>query len=254
MLRTRVIPVLLKKGTGLVKTTKFKDPRYLGDPINIIRIFNDKEADEIIVLDIMATAEKRGPDFQFLQRMTGQAFMPLAYGGGVTRTEQVGQLLAAGVEKVVINTAAVEHPELIRDAAAQVGSQSVVVAIDASKGWTGYNSYVRAGSSKTKVSPVELAKRAEELGAGEIFLQSIDRDGLMGGYDIDLIKAVSAAVTVPVIACGGAGTPEHLRQAVTEGGASSAAAGSMFVFHGKHRAVLVSYVPSESLSKDAAHA
>lgn len=246
MLRTRVIPVLLLREGGLVKTTRFRDPVYLGDPINIIRIFNDKEADELVLLDIDATVEGRRPPFDFLAQVTDECFMPLCYGGGVRSVEDVRTIVNLGVEKVALNTIAVERPTFIREAADVVGSSSVVAAIDVKRSRLGRSEVmIRGGRKGTGLDPVRVAVEAERQGAGEILVNSIDRDGTMQGYDTGLIRRVSDAVGVPVIACGGAGSVEHLRDAVVAGGASAVAAGSMFVFQGRHRAVLVN-TPGEA--------
>lgn len=242
MLFPRIIPCLLLKGAGLVKTVQFKDPKYVGDPRNAVRIFNEKEVDELVVLDIMATREKRPPQFQLIEEIVSEAFMPVAYGGGICNVEQAARLVALGVEKVVVNSCAVERPELIRELAQQLGSQSTVVSIDVRKRWFGgYETYTHGGRKRTELKPVEHARKMEELGAGELFLNSIDRDGTMSGFDLGLIREVVEAVSIPVIACGGAGSIEDLGKAINEGKASAAAAGSLFVFHGKYRAVLISY-------------
>lgn len=248
--RPRVIPCLLLRGRGLVKTTKFKDPVYLGDPINIIKIFNDKEVDELIVLDITATIEGRGPAFDYIGEMASECFMPLCYGGGLQSIEDIQHVLSLGVEKVSLNTCAVADPTLIRQAADLFGSQAIVVSIDARKNRLGrYEIFTHGGRKATGLDPVRFAVNAVEMGAGEILLTAIDRDGTMQGYDLDLLKRVCGAVDVPVIACGGAGNLQHMVDAIREGGASAAAAGSMFVFHGRYRAVLISYPSSDELEK-----
>lgn len=242
MYRARVIPCLLVRGNGLVKTRKFKEPVYVGDPINAIRIFSDKEVDEIVVLDIDASREGREPNYALIEEMAGEAFMPMAYGGGVRNIEQVRRLIRSGIEKVVINTAATESPEVLREAADMFGSQAVVAAVDVKKTLLGgYRVVVKSATVNIKASLDEHIQNLVAAGAGEIFLNNVDRDGMMGGYDLQLISSVTQKVNVPVVACGGAGTIKHLSQAVTEGGASAVAAGSMFVFHGKHRAVLINY-------------
>ena len=242
MLRTRVIPCLLLRNLGLVKTTKFKDPTYLGDPINIVKIFNDKEVDELIFLDITATIEGASPPFQLLSKITTECFMPLGYGGGIRRIEDVERILNLGVEKIVVNSYAIDKPLFIKEAADIAGSQAVVVSIDVKKNRGGdYEVYTHSGQKATGQDPVQHAIQMEKQGAGEILLTSIDRDGTMQGYDLELISKVSRAVGIPVVACGGARTLLDLVEAVRDGGASAAAAGSMFVFHGPHRAVLISY-------------
>lgn len=242
MLTTRVIPCLLLRNQGLVKTVKFKDPKYVGDPINAVRIFNDKEVDELLFLDITATVDRRTPRYKVISEIASECFMPLAYGGGIRSIEDIRQVLAVGVEKVCINTHAVDDPEFIRTAADIFGSQSIVVSIDVKKTLFGkYEVFTNSGSKASNLDPLSHAVRMEQMGAGEIFLNSIDRDGTMTGYDLELTRRVTAAVGIPVIACGGAGTVAHFRDAVKQGGASAVSAGSMFVFHGKHRAVLISY-------------
>ena len=241
MLKARVIPCLLLRNNGLVKTVKFREPKYVGDPINAVRILNDKEVDELAFLDISATPAGRGPNFELIADIAGEAFMPFAYGGGITTLEQVQQLYATGVEKVILNTAAAADPSLVSRAADLAGSQSVVVSIDVRKSWLGkYGVYTRSGTHEQKIDPVNHAVRMEAAGAGEILLTSVDRDGTMSGYDLDLVAAVSRAVSIPVVASGGAGSVLDFRQAIGSG-ASAVAAGSLFVFHGKHRAVLITY-------------
>lgn len=248
MIVTRVIPCLLLRNQGLVKTVKFRQPKYLGDPINVVRIFNDKEVDELVLLDITATPERRGPQFDFVADLASECFMPLAYGGGVRSVGEVKRLCSLGVEKVAINTHAVEHPEFVTAAADVVGSSSVIVSIDVKRDfWGRYRVYTNGGRVATGLDPVVHAVEMERRGAGEILLNSIDRDGTMLGYDLDLIRRVTQAVGVPVVACGGAGRVEDLAAAVQEGGAAAAGAGSMFVFKGPHRAVLISYPPPDEL-------
>ena len=244
MLRTRVIPCLLLKGNGFYKTAKFKNPVYLGDPINILKIFNEKEVDEIFVLDIGATSMQKDINMSLLQDFASECFMPLGYGGGIRDLKQMKDIFQLGFEKVAVNTAAHENPDLITDAANAFGSQSVVVSIDVKKGWMGsYEVMTRSGSHKTGHNPVDYAKEMEDRGAGELLVNGIDRDGTMEGYDLKLIKSVADAVEIPVIAVGGAGNVQHLGAAVKEAGASAVAAGAMFVFQGPHRAVLIN-VPS----------
>jgi len=246
MILPRVIPCLLLQNRGLVKTVKFKDPKYLGDPINIVRIFNDKEVDELVFLDITATVENRPPQFDLLKNITSECFMPLGYGGGIRSMDDVRQLLGIGIEKVILNTSAVDNPGLIRSAADYAGSSSVVISMDVKRNMLGkYEVYIRSGGKKAGLDPVRHAVEVERMGAGEILVNSIDRDGTMQGYDIELIQRVADAVNIPVVACGGAGNIQHLRDAIKLGHASAAAAGSMFVFQGPLRAVLISY-PSQN--------
>lgn len=250
MLRTRVIPCLLLRGEGLVKTTRFKEPRYVGDPINAIRIFNDKEVDELILLDITASREGRGPALAAIRDFASECFMPVGYGGGIRSLADAREVLALGIEKVIVNTMALHRPELVSEISREFGAQAVVVSIDARKKLLGgYEVMAAGGTEKTGLAPVEHARRMVELGAGEIFLNAIDRDGTGSGYDIALVRSVAQAVTVPVIACGGAGSLADLGAAVSDGHASAVAAGSMFVFHGKHRAVLISYPTRAELER-----
>jgi cyclase len=242
MLKTRVIPSLLVRGSGLVKTVAFRNPRYVGDPINAVRIFNEKEVDELVVLDITATVEQRPPNLRVIAELASECFMPLAYGGGISSLEQIERIFSLGVEKVVINSEAAARPTFVEEAAARFGSQSLIVSIDVKKRWLGgYEVRARSGRLSTGLDPIRFARDMENAGAGEILLNSIDRDGTMQGYDLGLVRAVSQSVTIPTIACGGAGTIADLAAAVKQGGASAVAAGSMFVFHGKHRAVLINY-------------
>jgi cyclase len=240
----RVIPILLLRGRGLYKTVKFKNPVYIGDPMNTVRLFNEKEANEIVVLDIGATPENRGPNFEFLEDLASECFMPFAYGGGITTVDQIKRLFFLGAEKAVINAAAFDQPGLIEDAARQFGSQSIVASIDVKKKMLGgYDVFTHNGTKGRGRKPTELAQELERRGVGEILINAIDRDGMMSGYDLDLIGDVAAAVSVPVVACGGANGPSDFRAAISAG-AAAISAGAYFVFQGKHRAVLISY-PSE---------
>jgi cyclase len=248
-MRPRVIPCLLLKGERLVKTVRFGNPVYVGDPINTVRIFNEKEVDELVILDIAATLEGRRPAIDTIARIASEAFMPVAYGGGIRSLEDARAVLACGVEKVVINTAAAEQPDSVREIAAAYGNSSVVISIDVRRKLLGRREVcVRGGRKATGLDPVASARAAAGLGAGEILLNSIDRDGTMQGYDIELVRSVARAVAVPVIACGGAGSLADFSTALREGGASAVAAGSFFVFHGRHRAVLISYPSPDQLS------
>ena len=240
---------MLLKDLGLVKTVKFTNPKYVGDPINAVKIFNDKEVDELIFLDIISTNEKRKPSFELLSRIVSEAFMPFSYGGGLRSIEDVKRIMEIGVEKVVINTYAFENPEFIKEIADMFGSQSVVISIDVKKNKeNNYEVFVNSGKINTKKNPVDYAIQMEKIGAGEIFLNSVDKDGTMEGYDTELIKEVSRAVNIPVIACGGAGRIKDLDNAI-KSGASAVSAGSMFVFIGPYRAVLINYPDKKELGK-----
>lgn len=242
MYQARVIPCLLLRGNGLVKTRKFKDAVYIGDPVNAVRIFSDKEVDEIIILDIDASKENREPNYDLIEEIAGEAFMPMAYGGGIKTINQVKRLIRSGVEKVVINTAATESVALIQEVAGMFGSQAVVGAIDVRKPMFGsFRVMAMSGTKETKLNLHTYTEQLIDSGAGEIFINNIDRDGMMNGYDLSLIKSVVDRINVPVVACGGAGNVAHLNAAIKEGGASAVSAGSMFVFHGKHKAVLINY-------------
>jgi cyclase len=250
MNKTRVIPVLLLRGQGLVKTIKFKQPKYVGDPINAVRIFNEKEADELVFLDITATPEGRGPDFELLSDIASEAFMPMAYGGGITTLVEVRRIFELGFEKVILNSAAYKYPGLISEAAAIFGSQSIVGCVDVRKNLLGRYELCSASSKvKEKASLFEHLASLTRSGVGEILVNAVDRDGTMGGYDLKLLREVSSAVTVPVIACGGAGNVDHLVEAVQDGHATAVAAGSLFVFMGPHRAVMINY-PERKLLVD----
>jgi cyclase len=244
---TRIIPCLLLKGAGFYKTTGFKNPVYLGDPLNILKIFNEKEVDEVAILDIDATPESRAPNFVALQDMASECFMPLAYGGGITTVTQIQRLFQIGFEKVVLNSAALARPALITEAATAFGSQSVVVSIDVKKGLLGGARVVSHSGRKSHApTPAGWARQAADLGAGEIIINSVDRDGTMKGYDLGLIREVTAAVSIPVIALGGAASVADFAAAVHESQASACAAGAMFVFQGPHRAVLIT-VPAPAV-------
>jgi cyclase len=233
----------------MVKTVRFERPRYLGDPINAVKIFNEKTADELILLDIEATAKRR-IEFDWVEDIVSEAFMPIAYGGGINSIDQCTELFKRGVEKIVINSAVCEQPRLIADVAERFGSQSVVVSIDVRQNlWKRPKVYVRGGRKETKFAPVELARKAEELGSGEIMLTSIEREGTYQGYDLELLRGVSSAVRIPVIANGGAGSINDFEQAAVRGGCSGVAAGSMFVFAAKGEGVLITY-PSECELQD----
>lgn len=245
MLRPRIIPCLLVHQGGLVKTQCFNDPKYVGDPINAVRIFNEKEADELMVLDIDATVKGVEPDFALIAKLAAECRMPLCYGGGVTTAAQAARIVDMGVEKVAISAAAIANPSLLTEMAATVGSQSVVAVLDVRKrsGLFTKGHEVCTHNAKTihKLDPVTLAKQFQEAGAGEIVINSVDRDGMMQGYDLDLAVQVKQSLKVPVTFLGGAGSLEHMGDLVGRLGVVGAAAGSLFVFKGKYRAVLINY-------------
>jgi cyclase len=246
--KPRVIPILLLKNAGLYKTEKFKNPKYVGDPINAVKIFNDKEVDELAFLDIVASVQNLEPNLDILRDIASECFMPLSYGGGVRSLEIIREILNVGVEKISINTEAVRNPNLINQASEVFGSSTIIVSIDVKKTLLGgYQVFINDGQEKTKLNPVEWAKEVERRGAGEIMINAIDRDGTMLGYDYELIKSISAAVGIPVVAVGGAGSINDFRKAVKDAQASAVAAGAFFVFQGKHKAVLITYPNSEQL-------
>lgn len=243
MLRPRVIPVLLVHKGGLYKTVGFREPKYVGDPINAVRIFNEKRVDELIVADIDATPEGREPDYNLIRSIAAECRMPFCYAGGVSRAEQVEKIIALGVEKVALGSAAVTDPSLLAESARRVGSQSVVAVLDVRKSGIlkRYELFTHRGQRSTGMRPVEFAKRAQDCGAGEILLNSVDHDGQMKGYDIDLARQVREAISLPMSVLGGAGQLEHIEALFRDIGVVGAAAGSLFVFKGKYRAVLISY-------------
>ncbi|RTY35129.1 imidazole glycerol phosphate synthase cyclase subunit [Chlorobium phaeovibrioides] len=245
MLRPRIIPCLLVHQGGLVKTQGFKDPKYVGDPINAVRIFNEKEADELMVLDIDATVNGVAPDFGLIAKLAAECRMPLCYGGGVTSAAQATRLVDMGVEKVAISAAAIDNPSLLSEMAVAVGRQSAVAVLDVRKLTglfaKGYEVCTRNAKTKHKLDPVTLAIELQDSGAGEIVINSVDRDGLMQGYDLDFAAQVKQALKVPVTFLGGAGSLEHIGELIGRLGVIGAAAGSLFVFKGKYRAVLINY-------------
>lgn len=242
MLRPRAIPCLLLHRGRLVKTVKFEKPQYVGDPINAVRIFNDMEVDEIAVLDIGATADRTGIPYDLIGEMASECFMPMVYGGAITSVEEARSVLKLGVEKVAVNTAVAADPLLIRRIADAFGSQSVVASVDVRKRlFGGYRVQTRGGRDTVKTPVVDWVKQIEAAGAGEVLITSIDRDGTMTGYDVELVRMVSSAVRLPVIACGGAGSVADMGEVVASGGASAAAIGSLAVYQGTNRAVLINF-------------
>jgi cyclase len=248
MFRPRVIPVLLLKNQGLVKSVKFRDYRYIGDPINAVKLFNDLGADELAFLDILASNEQRTVSLDFVKRVGDEANMPFSVGGGIRSIKEIQEILSAGAEKVILNTVASENPSFVKEASEEFGSSTIAVSIDVNKSLFGKELvYNYSGRKTTKYDPVIFAEIMEDNGAGEIIINSIERDGVMNGYDIVLIRRVSEAVRIPVVALGGAGSNNDLRKAVLEGYASAVAAGSLFVYHGARRAVLINYPTQEEL-------
>lgn len=242
MLRVRIIPALLLKDDALVKTVKFTSPKYIGDPINTVRIFNELEVDELCFLDITATNEKRAPNFKVLSEIADECFMPLAYGGGLNDFETACKIFSIGFEKVVINTATHTHPDLITRVAAHYGNQAVIASIDVKRNFFGKQEvYSHSGKVNTKKRPEEWAQELEKLGAGEILLTSIDREGTWSGFDIELIRRISQEVSVPVIAHGGAGTVTHINEVIENTNTSAVALGSMVVYQQKGMGVLINF-------------
>jgi cyclase len=243
MLRPRITPCLLVKNGGLVKTINFGHPKYVGDPINAVKIFNEKEVDEIIVVDIDASVHHKEPDYRLIRNLAAECRMPLCYGGGVKSVEQVEAIISLGVEKVAVSSAAIGNPELIAKAAAVVGSQSIVVVMDVKKveACEPYEVFIHNGTKGTGLSPVEFAKTAEQLGAGELVINSIDGDGRMAGYDLQLVRKIREASNLPMTVLGGAGSLKDIAVLIEMFGTIGAAAGSLFVFKGSFRAVLINY-------------
>lgn len=249
-MRHRIIPVLLLKNNGLYKGKKFKDHKYVGDPINAVKIFNDKEVDELVFMDITASLDNKEPNYTMLHDIASECFMPLAYGGGITSAEMIRQILMVGIEKVIINTQAVRNPEFVKRSVNYFGSSTIVVSIDAKKNLFGkYNVYINSGQEKTNLHPVEWAKDLEKIGVGEIIINSIDKDGTLTGYDWALIETVAKAVKIPVIAAGGGSGLTDFVNVCKNHKASAAAAGAHFVFQGKHNAVLITYPSQVEIEK-----
>lgn len=250
MFRPRIIPVLLLRKLGLVKSIGFKKHTYIGDPINAVRIFNDSKADELVFLDIDATKENRLISLDFVREAGEEANMPFAAGGGIRSIDDIRNVINSGAEKVVIGTYAVENPDFIQQAVEHFGSSTIVVCIDVKKKLFGARRiWTNNGSKEASFSPVEFAKLMEKKGAGEIIIQSIEHDGKMNGYDLDLIKSVTDVVSIPVVALGGAGNSNHLKDAFQKANATGLAAGSLFVYQGVHKGVLINYPGKEEKDK-----
>ncbi len=246
MLRPRIIPCLLVHEKGLVKTVNFKNPKYVGDPINAVRIFNEKQVDELTVLDIDATTEGREPDYKMIENLASECRMPLCYGGGVSTPEQAQRIFSLGVEKIAFSASVIKNPELITKIAERVGSQSVVVVLDVKRKLLGgYEVYTHNGKKGTGINPIEFAKKLEVLGAGEIVINSIDNDGVMKGYDINLIDKIRDVTSLPLTVLGGAGNLDDIGSLINKFGIIGASAGSLFVFKGVYKAVLINYPTPE---------
>lgn len=245
MLRARIIPCLLVHNKGLVKTVNFKEPKYVGDPINAVKIFNEKEVDELIVLDIDATVENRMPNFELIKNLASECRMPFCYGGGITSVEQAKKIIELGAEKVAISSSAINDPSLIKNIGLEVGVQSVVVVIDVRKKGIllggGYDIYIKNGKEKVKIKLKDFIDQLNEIGVGEIVINSIDNDGLMKGYDITLISMLRDWTNFPITALGGAGSSEDIKGLISKFKIIGASAGSLFVFKGKYKAVLINY-------------
>ena len=255
MLRSRIIPCLLVHNKGLVKTVKFKDPKYVGDPINAVKIFNEKEVDELMVLDIDATREKREPNLEMIKNLADKCRMPFCYGGGITTAEQARKIISLGAEKVALSNSALNNIELCQDIGSIIGNQSVVVVLDVKKRFLGgkYEVYTHNGAKAAGKGPLELAIQMEKLGAGEIIINSINQDGVMKGYDIALVEKIRESIGIPLTVLGGAGSLLDIGQLIKKFGAIGAAAGSLFVFKGIYRAVLINYpnrIEKEAIFKD----
>lgn len=242
MLRPRIIPSLLVHDNGLVKTVNFKNPKYVGDPINAVKIFNEKEVDELAVFDIDATVLGKEPNYSLIERLASQSMMPLCYGGGVKTVEQAQRIFSLGVEKIALSSAVLHNPKLITEISERVGAQSVIVVLDVKKKLLGgYEVYTHNGKKATGINPFKFVEEAQKLGAGEIVINSIDKDGVMKGYDLDLIAKVREKITLPMTVIGGAGSLSDIEKVIDKHGVIGVAAGSLFVFRGPYKAVLISY-------------
>ena len=248
MLAARIIPSLLVSSGGLVKTTKFSKPKYIGDPINAIKIFNEKEVDELILLDIDSTRLSKKPNFKLIEEIAGECFMPLSYGGGINAMDDIKTILSIGVEKVIINTAAINNPSFIQSAVKTFGGSTIVISIDYKNNFFKKPSiYTKNGSFRQKIEPLFFAKKMQELGVGEIIFNSIERDGTMSGFDTNFIKKAVDSLNIPVIASGGAGSLKHLKELIKNTSISAIAAGSLFVYYGPNKGILINYPSHKSL-------
>ena len=246
MLRPRIIPSLLLHENGLVKTVNFKDPKYVGDPINAVKIFNEKQVDELVLFDIDATVLNREPDYLLIEKLANQSRMPLCYGGGVKTVEQAQKIFSLGIEKIALSSAVIQNPSLVTQIAQRVGSQSVIVVLDIKKKlFGGYEVYTHNGKKATGINPIKFAQELEALGVGELVINSIDQDGMMKGYDLNLIEKVVENVSIPVTVLGGAGSLKDIETVIEKNGVIGVAAGSLFVFKGPYKAVLINYPNQE---------
>jgi cyclase len=245
MLRPRIIPSLLLHNKGLVKTVNFKSPKYVGDPINVVRIFNEKQVDELAFFDIDATVLNKEPDYVLIEKLASQSRMPLCYGGGVKTIEQAQKIFGLGIEKIALSSVVIQNPQLVTQIAERVGSQSVIVVLDVKKKLLGgYEIYIHNGKKSTGINPIKFAKELEALGAGEIIINSIDQDGVMKGYDLNLIDKIAETISIPLTVLGGAGSFSDIEEVIEKHGVIGVAAGSLFVFKGPYKAVLINY-PSQ---------
>lgn len=250
MLRPRIIPSLLFHDKGLVKTVNFKNPKYVGDPINAVRIFNEKQVDELAFFDIDASVLGTEPDYNLIEKLANQSRMPLCYGGGVKTVEQAQKIFGLGIEKIALSSAVIDNPGLISEIANRVGSQSVIVVLDVKKKLLGgYEIMTHNGKKSTGINPIKFAKQAEALGAGEIVINSIDHDGMMKGYDMNLIDKIAEVITIPLTVLGGAGSLSDIEKVIDRHGVIGVAAGSLFVFRGPYKAVLINYPTQQEKNK-----
>jgi cyclase len=246
MLRPRIIPSLLLHENGLVKTVNFKAPKYVGDPINAVKIFNEKQVDELVFFDIDATVLNREPDYSLIEKLANQSRMPLCYGGGVKTVEQAQKIFSLGIEKIALSSAVIQNPNIVTQIAERVGSQSVIVVLDVKKKlFGGYEVYTHNGKKATGINPIKFAQELESLGAGELVINSIDQDGIMKGYDLNLIDKIVENISIPVTVLGGAGSLKDIESVIEKNGVIGVAAGSLFVFRGPYKAVLINYPNQE---------
>jgi cyclase len=250
MLRPRIIPSLLLHDRGLVKTENFKSPKYVGDPINAVRIFNEKEVDELAFFDIDATVLNKEPDYVLIEKLANQSRMPLCYGGGVQTIEQAQKIFSLGIEKIALSSAVIKNPQLVSQIAERVGSQSVIVVLDIKKKLLGgYEIYTHNGKKSSGINPIKFVKELEALGAGEIIINSIDQDGVMKGYDMNLIDKIAETISIPLTVLGGAGSLADIEKVIVKHGVIGVAAGSLFVFKGPYKAVLINYPTQREKNK-----